>query len=50
VRPISLIAIGVGVFVIVNELRWIGYSSLWVPIISLAVAVILLGYAQVRHG
>lgn len=49
-RPFALLAAAIAVIVVINELRFIGYSSLWIPIVMLAAAVIVLAYGQMRHG
>lgn len=50
VRPTALLAGLIGVLALMNEITWIGRSSLALPIILLGAAVVLLAIGQMRHG
>ena len=49
-RPTALLAGLIGALALMNEITWIGRSSLALPIILLAAAVVLLAFGQMRHG
>lgn len=49
-RVLSVAAGVLGAVVVLGEFSWVARSSLWFPLMCLAVAVVLLAVAQIRHG
>lgn len=49
-RPTALLAGLIGVLALMNEITWIGRSSLALPILLLGVAVVLLAFGQIKHS
>lgn len=49
-RVLPIIAGVLGLIVVLSEISWVGRTSLWLPLMCLAVAVVLLAASQVRHG
>lgn len=49
-RALPIVAGALGAIVVLSEISWVGRTSLWLPLMCLAIAVVLLALNQVRHG